>query len=187
MKKVKILFGLLTAMLLLNAAATAQCTQHGAKARTVAYTSDKDIIDIAAGSDDFTTLVTAVKAAGLVENLKGDGPFTVFAPVNEAFAKLPDGTVASLLEPANKAALTNVLTYHVAAGKFDSKAVVEAIKAGNGKAELEMVNGGTLRATMRDGNVYLIDENYNLAKVTTVDLEASNGVIHVIETVVLPK
>jgi uncharacterized surface protein with fasciclin (FAS1) repeats len=145
------------------------------------------IVDIAVGSKDHTTLVAAVKAAGLVETLNGAGPFTVFAPVNSAFEKLPAGTVEMLLKPENKAMLTKVLTYHVVAGNLDSKAVAEAIKKGNGKAELTTVSGGKLWAMMKDGNVWLKDEKGNKAKVTAVDLKGSNGVIHVIDTVVMPK
>jgi uncharacterized surface protein with fasciclin (FAS1) repeats len=152
-----------------------------------AIAQQKDIVDVAAGSTAHTTLVAAVKAAGLVETLKGNGPFTVFAPVNDAFAKLPAGTVDFLLKPENKAALTGILTYHVVAGKLDSKAVVEAIKKGNGKAEVKTVGGGTLTATLDNGKVKLTDGKGNSAYVTAVDLGASNGVIHVIDSVLLPK
>jgi uncharacterized surface protein with fasciclin (FAS1) repeats len=154
---------------------------------TSAFAQQKDIVDVAAGSSAHTTLVAAVKAAGLVETLKGKGPFTVFAPVNDAFAKLPAGTVESLLKPENKAALTGILTYHVVAGNLDSKAVVDAIKSGNGKAEVKTVNGGTLTASLDNGKVKLTDAKGNSAYVTAVDLAASNGVIHVIDTVLLPK
>lgn len=146
----------------------------------------KDIVDTAVSSPDFTTLVAAVKAAGLVETLKGKGPFTVFAPVNSAFEKLPAGTVDTLLKPENKAMLTKVLTYHVIAGEFDSKAVAEAIKKGNGKAELKTVAGGKLWAMIKDGKVVLKDEKGGMATVTAADLKPSNGVIHVIDSVVLP-
>ncbi|QQS31587.1 MAG: fasciclin domain-containing protein [Acidobacteriota bacterium] len=145
------------------------------------------IVDIAVSSKDHSTLVAAVKAAGLVETLNGAGPFTVFAPVNSAFEKLPAGTVDMLLMPENKAMLSKVLTYHVVAGNIDSKAVAEAIKKGNGKAELTTVSGGKLTAMMKDGSVWLKDEKGNKAKVTAVDLKGSNGVIHVIDSVVLPK
>lgn len=148
---------------------------------------EKDVVDIAIGSEDHTTLVAAVKAAGLVETLKGEGPFTIFAPTNAAFDALPKGTVATLLEPENKEKLTAVLTYHVVAGNLDSKAVVAAIKKGGGKAEVTTLQGGTLTAMVKDGMVYLEDENGNQAKVTAVDLQGSNGVIHVIDAVVLPK
>ena len=147
----------------------------------------KDIIDNAIHSKDHTTLVAAVKAAGLVETLKGKGPFTVFAPTNEAFAKLPDGTVDNLLKPESKAMLTSVLTYHVIPGKLDSDAIAKAIKAGNGKAELKTVNGGTLWAVMNGPkNVILKDEKGNIANISTYDVYQSNGVIHVIDAVVMP-
>lgn len=147
----------------------------------------KDIIDNAIHSKDHTTLVAAVKAAGLVETLKGKGPFTVFAPTNEAFTKLPDGTVDNLLKPESKTALTSILTYHVIPGKLDSEAIAKAIKAGNGKAELKTVNGHVLWASMNGPrNVILQDEKGNIANISTYDVYQSNGVIHVIDTVVMP-
>jgi uncharacterized surface protein with fasciclin (FAS1) repeats len=149
--------------------------------------SASDIVDLAAGSKDHTTLVAAVKAAGLVETLKSAGPFTVFAPTNEAFAKLPAGTVETLLKPENKAALTGILTYHVVAGNLDAAAVVAAIKKGNGKAEVPTVAGGKLVATVENGKVILTDEKGRKSTVIATDLKASNGVIHVIDGVVLPK
>jgi uncharacterized surface protein with fasciclin (FAS1) repeats len=149
--------------------------------------SSSDIVDVAAGSKDHTTLVAAVKAAGLVETLKGAGPFTVFAPTNAAFDKLPAGTVETLLKPENKAALTGILTYHVVAGNLDAAAVVEAIKKGNGKAEVPTVAGGKLVATVENGKVILTDEKGRKSTVIATDLKASNGVIHVIDGVVLPK
>ncbi len=151
------------------------------------YANEKDVVDIALGSADHTTLVAAVKAAGLVETLKGDGPFTIFAPTNAAFAALPEGTVASLLQPENKAALTNILTYHVVSGNLTSADVANAIQSGNGTATLTALNGGKIEAFVREGKVYLRDEQGNTAQVTAVDLEGTNGVIHVINAVVLPK
>lgn len=145
-----------------------------------------DIVTVAAGSADHTTLVAAVKAAGLVETLKSKGPFTVFAPVNAAFAKLPDGIVESLLKPENKAQLTGILTYHVVAGNLDAKAVLAAIQKGGGKAVLTTVAGSKLTAALEDGKVTLTDGNGGKAIVTATDLKATNGVIHVIDTVVLP-
>ncbi|MBP6002460.1 MAG: fasciclin domain-containing protein [Pyrinomonadaceae bacterium] len=147
---------------------------------------DKTIVDIAVGSPDHTTLVAAVKAADLVGTLQGAGPFTVFAPVNSAFDKLPAGTVATLLKPENKAMLAKILTYHVVAGNLDSKAVAKAIKKGNGKVELTTVSGGKLWAMMDGKNVVLKDEKGGMSTITAVDLKGSNGVIHVIDTVVLP-
>jgi uncharacterized surface protein with fasciclin (FAS1) repeats len=147
----------------------------------------QDVVDVAISSKAHTTLVAAVKAAGLVETLKGKGPFTVFAPVNEAFAKLPAGTVESLLKPESKSALVGILTYHVVAGSLDAKAVLAAIKNGAGKATLTTVAGGKLTASVVDGKVVLTDENGGKATVTTADLKGSNGIIHVIDSVVLPK
>lgn len=146
-----------------------------------------DVVDVAVGSKAHTTLVTAIKAAGLVETLKGKGPFTVFAPTNDAFSKLPAGTVETLLKPENKAQLTAILTYHVVAGKLDAKAVLAAIKKGDGKAVLATVAGGKLTASVEDGKVVLTDEKGGTAIVTATDLDATNGIIHVIDVVVLPK
>jgi uncharacterized surface protein with fasciclin (FAS1) repeats len=147
----------------------------------------KNIIENAVNSKDHTTLVAAVKAAGLVETLQSAGPFTVFAPTNDAFAKLPAGTVDNLLKAENKATLSSVLTYHVVAGKFSSADVAKAIKAGNGKAELKTVQGGILTAMMSGKDVVLKDEKGNTSKITIMDVNQSNGVIHVIDTVVMPK
>ena len=147
----------------------------------------KDIIDNAVNSADHTTLVAAVKAAGLVETLKGKGPFTVFAPTNNAFAALPAGTVETLLKPENKSALTGILTYHVVAGAFDAAAIMKAIKAGNGTAELKTVNGGKLYATKNGPlNVTVRDEKGNVANISTYDVRQSNGVIHVVDRVLMP-
>ena len=145
-----------------------------------------DIVDTAAGSADFTTLVAAVKAAGLVDTLKSKGPFTVFAPNNAAFAKLPAGAVANLLKPENKAALASVLTYHVVPGKLMAADVVAAIKEGGGKAVVTTVQGGTLTATLMGGMVMLRDAKGGMSHVRTADLGTGNGVIHVIDTVVMP-
>ena len=147
----------------------------------------KDIIDNAVNSKDHTTLVAAVKAAGLVETLKGPGPFTVFAPTNAAFAALPAGTVDTLLKPESKPALTKVLTYHVVAGKMDAAALTKAITAGGGKATLKTVSGGTLTATAAGGKVMVMDESGGTANVTIADVIQSNGVIHVVDKVLLPK
>ncbi len=149
--------------------------------------SSKDIVDNAVNSKDHTTLVAAVKAAGLVPTLKGAGPFTVFAPTNEAFAALPAGTVDTLLKPENKPALTKVLTYHVVAGKMDSAALAKAIDAGGGKATLIEVSGGTLIATRSGSLIMLTDESGGMAHVTIPDVVQSNGVIHVVDKVLLPK
>ncbi len=148
--------------------------------------ANKDIVDNAVNSKDHTTLVAAVKAAGLVDTLKSPGPFTVFAPTNEAFAALPAGTVDTLLKPENKATLIKVLTYHVVAGKMDAATLMAAIKAGGGKAQLKTVAGGSLWASMSGGHVMITDEKGDVATVTIADVIQSNGVIHVIDKVMLP-
>ena len=187
MKKVIILLMAVATFFAWSPEAAAQY-QHKAKAVKTANTeADKNLVEVAIGSDQHTTLVAAIKAADLVSALQAEGPFTVFAPTNAAFDKLPDGTLNTLLQPENKKMLTNILTYHVVPASLDSKAVVEAIKAGNGKAEVKTLSGDTLTATLKDGSVYLMDENGNMSKVTAVDIKATNGVIHVINTVVLPK
>lgn len=147
----------------------------------------KNIVQNAVNSKDHTTLVAAVKAAGLVETLEGAGPFTVFAPTNEAFEKLPAGTVDNLLKPENKDKLTTVLTYHVVPGRIDSKDLMKMIKKGDGKAILKTVEGGSLTAKMKGHNLWIIDENGGKARVTIKDVYQSNGVIHVIDHVLLPK
>jgi uncharacterized surface protein with fasciclin (FAS1) repeats len=146
----------------------------------------KDIIDNAVNSKDHTTLVAAVKAAGLVDTLKSAGPFTVFAPTNAAFDALPAGTVDTLLKPANKDALTGVLTYHVVAGQLDAKALTAKIKAGKGKAMLTTVQGATLTAKSMGNTVTITDAKGNAAKVTIANVYQKNGVIHVIDKVLLP-
>jgi uncharacterized surface protein with fasciclin (FAS1) repeats len=146
----------------------------------------KNIIQNAVNSKDHTTLVAAVKAAGLVDTLSGPGPFTVFAPTNEAFAALPAGTVDNLLKPENKAMLTKILTYHVVAGRLTAKDIMQKIKAGGGKAMLTTVEGGTLTATMSGGKIMLTDEKGGTAEVTIPNVYQSNGVIHVINAVLLP-
>jgi uncharacterized surface protein with fasciclin (FAS1) repeats len=156
-------------------------------ATLTSFAQTKDVVDIAISSTDHTTLVTAVKAADLVTTLKGKGPFTVFAPTNAAFDKLPAGTVANLLKPENKSQLAKILTYHVVAGNLDAAAVVKAIKSSNGKAVLTTVSGGKLTASLEGDKVKLSDESGNAAYVVTTDLKGSNGVVHVIDAVVLPK
>ena len=148
--------------------------------------ADKDIIDNAVNSKDHTTLVAAVKAAGLVDTLKGAGPFTVFAPTNAAFDALPAGTVDTLLKPEMKGDLTTVLTYHVVPGKVDAATLVGLIQAGGGTAKVTTVEGGTLTATLAGENVNLTDAKGNVATVTTADVMQSNGVIHVVDKVLMP-
>ena len=147
----------------------------------------KNIVENAVNSKDHTTLVAAVKAAGLVETLESAGPFTVFAPTNEAFNKLPAGTVETLVKPENKATLTKILTYHVVAGRMTSADLKKAIKAGKGKATLKTVSGGTLTAMMKGKGIELKDEKGGISTVTIADVMQSNGVIHVVNTVLMPK
>lgn len=146
----------------------------------------KDVVDIVIGSKDHTTLIAAVKASGLVETLKGAGPFTIFAPTNAAFDKLPAGTVEGLLNPDAKDALTSVLTYHVIAGKIDAASVVKAIKSGKGKATLTTLNGATLTARLIGDKVIITDSKGNTSVVIATDLKGSNGIIQVIDTVLMP-
>ena len=162
----------------------------GLVALTVAFAGaqmSKTVVGIAVDSKDHTTLVAAVKAAGLVDTLSGAGPFTVFAPTNAAFAALPAGTVENLLKAENKATLTKILTYHVVAGKLDAAAVVKAITDGKGKAVVKTVSGGSLTATLEGKNVILTDEKGGKSTVVATDLMGSNGVVHVINAVVMPK
>lgn len=147
----------------------------------------KDIIDNAVNSKDHTTLVAAVKAAGLVDTLKSPGPFTVFAPVNSAFAALPAGTVDNLLKPASKPALAKVLTYHVVPGRVSAADLIKQISAGGGKAMLKTASGGNLTASLSGSNVMITDDGGGSAKVTIADVNQSNGVIHVVDKVLLPK
>jgi uncharacterized surface protein with fasciclin (FAS1) repeats len=172
--------------------ASAGYSQDSQREKTVevggaAMYPSKDIIDNAVNSKDHTTLVAAVKAAGLVETLKGKGPFTVFAPTNAAFDKLPAGTVSTLLKPENKAVLTGVLTYHVVAGKMGSAEIAQKIKAGNGLATLKTVAGGMLTLSMEGKKLAIKDEKGGTAYVTIKDVNQSNGVIHVVDHVLLPK
>ncbi|MFN2261910.1 MAG: fasciclin domain-containing protein [Psychroflexus sp.] len=146
----------------------------------------KNIVENAMNSKDHTTLVAAIKASGLVETLSGEGPFTVFAPTNAAFENLPDGTVENLLKSENKKQLQTVLTYHVITGKFNATDVIAAIKKGDGKAELKTVSGGTLSVMLDGKKVKIKDSKGNVATVTIADVNQSNGVIHVVDTVLLP-
>lgn len=148
--------------------------------------ASKNIVENASALEDFSTLVTAVKAADLVETLSGEGPFTVFAPTNAAFKKLPEGTVETLLKPENKDKLKGILTYHVVSGKLDAAAVAKAIKDGNGKAVVKTVNGEDLTASLDGEKVVITDAKGNKSSVTATDTMASNGVIHVLDTVIMP-
>jgi len=153
----------------------------------ISASAQKTVVELALGSKAHTTLVAAVQAADLVSTLQSAGPFTVFAPTNDAFAKLPKGTVETLLKPENKATLAKILTYHVVAGNLDAAAVVKAINDGKGKVTLTTVSGGLLTASLKDGKVILTDEKGRFATVTATDLKAGNGVVHVIDAVILPK
>jgi uncharacterized surface protein with fasciclin (FAS1) repeats len=146
----------------------------------------KNIVQNAVNSKDHTTLVAAVKAAGLVQTLEGPGPFTVFAPTNDAFARLPDGTVATLLKPENKQTLINVLTYHVVPGRLTTKDLREQLNAGGGKVALKTVQGGTLTIEEKNGKFWVIDAKGDTAEITISNVLQSNGVIQVINTVMLP-
>ncbi|WP_215801117.1 fasciclin domain-containing protein [Pantoea dispersa] len=187
MKKL-ISYAVLSAALLGANAAMAAMYADSVMVGGAAMYPQKNIIENALNSKDHTTLVAAVKAAGLVDTLQGKGPFTVFAPTNAAFAKLPAGTVDALLKPENKAKLTSVLTYHVVAGKYDMKALEQKIKQGGGKAELKTVNGQPLWI-MSNGphNIQLKDGQGNVANISTYDVNQKNGVIDVIDTVLMPE
>lgn len=149
-------------------------------------TAQKTIVDVAVGNNDFSTLVTALKAADLVGALQADGPFTVFAPTNDAFAKIDSKTLNSLLEEKNKKALANILTYHVISGKITANDVVAALKKGNGKVELKALNGQVLTVLQKDGKIWLKDQNGSYSEIIATDVMGSNGVIHAINTVVMP-
>ena len=180
MKKLALVF----ALALVSATSFAQKTVMVGGA---AMYPTKNIIENAVNSKDHTTLVAAVKAAGLVETISSAGPFTVFAPTNEAFNKLPAGTVETLVKPENKGTLTSILTYHVVAGKMSAADIIAKIKAGHGKATMKTVQGETLTASLKGKHVILTDEKGGKAKVTIANVNQSNGVIHVIDTVLMPK
>lgn len=154
---------------------------------TVVEEVNPNIVEVAASNDDFSTLVAAVQAAGLVETLSGDGPFTVFAPTNDAFGKLPEGTVESLLLPESKDALIGILTYHVVSGKFEAEAVIEAIGANDGNFTVTTVQGNDIVLSLFEGNVLLTDAKGGTATVVVADVAASNGVIHALDSVIIPE
>jgi uncharacterized surface protein with fasciclin (FAS1) repeats len=186
MKKFSLAFLLMVGMLMVAGNASAQMSNGNPMVGGAAMYKTKNIVENAMNSADHTTLVAAVKAAGLVETLQGKGPFTVFAPTNAAFNMLPAGTVDTLLKPENKAMLTKILTYHVVAGNMDSKKIMKAIKKGGGKAMLTTVSGDTLTAMMNGSTLVLTDEKGGTSRVTIADVKQSNGVIHVIDTVLMP-
>lgn len=150
-------------------------------------TAQETIVDVAVGNEDFSTLVTALKAAGLVGALQGDGPFTVFAPTNDAFAKIDSKALNSLLEVKNQKALANILTYHVVSGKITATDVIDALKKGNGTVELKALNGQVLTVIQKDEKIWLKDVNGNYSEIVATDVMGSNGVIHIIDSVVMPK
>ena len=150
-------------------------------------TAQKTIVDAAVSNENFSTLVTALKAADLVGALQGDGPFTVFAPTNDAFAKIDQNALANLLKPENKETLSNILTYHVVPGNLMASDVVAALKKGNGKVEVKALNGTVLTVMQKGGKIWLKDQAGNYSEITATDVKGSNGVIHVIDTVVMPK
>ncbi|MCS3529341.1 fasciclin domain-containing protein [Chryseobacterium sp. JUb7] len=179
------------AMMTLSFAFSGNLTAQTMKEKTVmvggaAMYPSKNIIENAVNSKDHKTLVAAVKAAGLVETLQGAGPFTVLAPTDAAFAKLPKGTVENLVKPENKAMLTKILTYHVLAGKYSAKEIWAAVKAGNGMSKMKTVEGEELTFWTKGKDLYIKDAKGNSAKVTIADVNQSNGVIHVIDTVLMP-
>lgn len=192
MKKVKMLALAIAAIVTVNSINAQTMAPKKMNEKTVEvggapmYPS-KNIVENAVNSKDHTTLVAAVKATGLVETLMSAGPFTVFAPTNAAFEKLPAGTVETLLKPENKSTLTAVLTYHVVAGRLDSKEIARLIKEGMGKAELTTVQGGKLWLWMKGNKLMIKDEKGGMSTVTIKDVYQSNGVIHVVDAVVLPK
>ena len=147
---------------------------------------DMNIVETAVSNDNFSTLVAAVQAADLVDALSSDGPFTVFAPTNDAFNNLPDGTLSTLLQPENQETLQSILTYHVVAGQFMAEDVVQAINDNGGQFTIETLQGGELTLKLWEGNVYVKDTNGNKAQIIITDVETSNGVIHAINNVVLP-
>ena len=192
MKKIfAIVFAALVSFAVIGSTTSAQMMNNGMKSNNpmvggAAMYRSKTIVENALNSPIHTTLVAAVKAAGLVDALSGKGPFTVFAPTNDAFAKLPAGTVETLVMPENKATLTKILTYHVVAGKYDSKKIAQLIKRGHGTATFTTVSGDKLMARMSGNSLILVDEKGGTSTVTTADVYQSNGVIHVIDTVVMP-
>ncbi len=161
-------------------------TMIAAFAVTKTNAQEKSIVEIAVGNESFSTLVAALQAADLVTALQGEGPFTVFAPINDAFAKIDSNALNSLLEPANKETLSGILTYHVVSGKLAAADVVAALEKGNGKAEVKTLNGATLTVVQKKGKIWLVDAAGNYSEIVSTDVMANNGVIHVINSVVMP-
>jgi len=189
MKKIQTMMTIVTAAFITSVsfAQTGTMAEKSVEVGGAPMYASKDIVSNAVNSKAHTTLVAAVKAAGLVSTLQSPGPFTVFAPTNQAFDMLPEGTVNTLLKPENKATLTNVLTYHVVAGKYDAADIIKLVKAGNGSAIIKTVSGGNLIISINGEKVVIKDEKGGEAYVTIADVNQSNGVIHVIDHVLLPK
>lgn len=182
---IKSISALMVSVLLLSSSSFAQ--NKSVMVGGAAMYPSKNIVENAVNSKDHTTLVAAVKAAGLVETLQSAGPFTVFAPTNEAFNKLPQEAVSSLLKPENKSALTSVLTYHVVPGAISSQALTSMIKKNGGTYTAKTVQGGELKFMMKGKNIFITDEKGGMSKITIADVNQSNGVIHVVNTVLMPK
>ncbi|MCG2792476.1 MAG: fasciclin domain-containing protein [Weeksellaceae bacterium] len=179
-------FGMIAISVAFSGNAAAQAMKEKVMVGGAPMYPSKNIVENAVNSKDHTTLVAAVKAAGLVETLQAPGPFTVLAPTNEAFAKLPKGTVETLVKPENKEMLTKILTYHVLAGNYSAKQIWDAVKAGNGKASMKTVEGDEVTFWTKGNNLYVKDAKGTSAKVTIADVNQSNGVIHVIDLVLMP-
>lgn len=180
---------ILVALIILSSTSVqSQCnTNSNHHAQKTSWHDRDNLIDVVSDNDNFGTLSVAVKTAGLASTLESEGPFTVFAPTNNAFAKLPDGTVESLLKPESRNQLKNILSYHVVQGEFLARDVINAIKSSNGKFEIETVNGGILTASLQGDTVILTDETGSRSAILQTDVKSSNGVAHVIDSVVLPK
>jgi uncharacterized surface protein with fasciclin (FAS1) repeats len=187
MKKMFVLMCAVATLAVAGSTGSAQMMKDDPMVGGAAMYPSKTIVENALNSPIHTTLVAAVKAAGLVDTLMGPGPFTVFAPDNDAFAKLPAGTVDTLVKPENKATLTKILTYHVVAGNYDSKKIAEMIKKGKGTATFTTVSGGKLMARMSGNNIVLVDEKGGTSTITIADVYQKNGVIHSIDTVLMPQ
>ncbi len=187
MKKLTIIFTIILSVFSKNVMAQGEHPSNKQSEHPSNKTASKTIVDVAVSNKDFSTLVTALKAADLVSALQGAGPFTVFAPTNDAFAKIDAETLSSLLEKKNQKVLANILTYHVIAGKLAAADVVATLEKGNGSVVLTALNGEAITVMQKDGKIWLKDSNDNYSEITATDVMADNGVIHVINTVVMPK
>ena len=187
MKKLTIIFTIFLSIFSKNVMAQGEHPSNKQSEHPSNKTASNTVVDVAASNKDFSTLVTALKAADLVSALQGSGPFTVFAPTNDAFAKIDAETLGSLLEKKNQKVLANILKYHVIAGKLVAADVVAALEKGNGSVGLTALNGEAITVMQKDGKIWLKDSNDNYSEITATDVMADNGVIHVIDTVVMPK